>query len=1161
MSGASAAAASGNANMSPAELANHQMAQQLQQEYKTSEVKRIENIISKGRSYVFEIGEIVTLKHANGETLDVPVGILSQYLHTTLQTNRLAQQKVYDMIISKNKSKFENLGRGGTGSSNIPQSDDDIFKGIKALMASPASTISLPPNTGTSTARGYISGLPAAESILNVEVTSQEQFRRELANRLRETGLERGNAFKERTSQEEFYTKIKDITNTLSDNKQHPTLLELCQPGTIHHCLRTIHHYFGAFMDHGHDWKNITWCVLMDTLRIDTTWLNGMVGRLPTSDASKIKIREWIATWAKKVLEIREGKGVSEARCREYLDVLNEEYIRLVKDPTIMGIEPLADWLISSFEDTYVESWEFTESERPAKMAEMTVYLKNLGIRIVYTESGANWMEFLLEPKNKLKQLELDKILKSDKENKENQKLFGVSLWPHAAYNAASCGVTYCSATAGPCTTKCTIPLQIDSMEILGAKVDVVLPSNTNRVNLDGIALKDKASLEKDGGILILKYGHYVILLGDPVELSLNALAKQIDASVGTYRRGDANNSKIVDLDFRFSANIPSVLKAQLVTILKTWTDAIQLRGVSALKKSMNPKSMNAEKPNSIVVITLDTMCMKSAATEDVTFILFSSVADRKKASSKHKYTLHCFDNAAIKVNADAIFNEKRKTFAWICEKVHRKELKGWIDALMDNKSKQLMIAAEAVADPTLFFACHQLRESVKIHKTQAHNRCDEIEELITRINNPITGNIKINVENAIKTCPDNPSGVLEKFTSLRELVEKFKGNIKQIEETNAALDATIERDATYEFLLQSFTSACQDVRNSGIGKNEKEIELYAVCMMVMEYVKTNHLKAIAKLIEMQGKAFQLIKDTFNEWEATTFPTREQRTQQLGFEPFKQIWVTTKKSIDTAPQLILKELHHTVDPRLKVIFSNSKFKDIMKVTSMCLYILYQMMILDPKKKDAWLQYPILNETSIPNETDMVLSNKNKKLKSNTLEKFKSYLEQLKEQTHTFSLRIVGVSFSRFVEACRENPNLFCKECPIENKCVMCIGSVCSVGHSSSSSSSSASSANAAMNVTSAPSPPRVLGTRTSSEASLHQRNSTGNGNTNSSAVAASASAAMNNTRHNGTNPNPSSKTPKRKKGGGTKKRKSQTRKRQPRKRQTRNRKARKTRKN
>jgi len=940
-----------------------------------------------------------------------------------------------------------------------------------------------------------------------------------------------------------------------------------------------------------------------------------MVKGLPIKDARKLNA--WITTWKEKVLQIRTGTGVSQKRCREYLNILNEEYVRFVNDPEIMSGEPLAYWLPANFEHTIQQTWEFSEEERADVMAEMKTYLISLGIRAMYFESGANWMDEIMEKQGDGK-FTLNQIRSTD-------DIVALGLWPHAAYNAAPCGVTLCSAKAGPCTKTCSIPIQIDGMEILGARIDVIVKRNIGQVKLDGVSDEHAHALVKEGGILIRKDGHYILLLGDPVELSLNALSKTIEDSIGVYRRGDVNNSGITNLHFIYSANIPTGLRDEMATTLKTWTDAVQLRGVSALKWYIE----KGGKIVYIVFVTLDYMCLESALTEDVPFVLLSSSIRSSKDDStdenalidtptRHRYTLHCFDNTVVKANREEIFKNKANTFAWICEKAVMGELDSMLDALLENKEKQMRLVADSVADPTLFFACHQMIESVGIHKEKAHARCDQIKSLVTRMENP-NDDTKQAVESTIEMGPLKPSATLEHFASLSALSEKFDRSVEKLHET---------RDAVYDavtpmLFLDSYTAARQDVRNSGITNNEHEIELYAVCMMVMEYIRTGHIAAIETLITIQTKALKSVRKTYEDWLYEEYPRNNNARRALQVEPidFITAW-TAKGNIREKTMNILQQIHQPgsmkiIDKRgeitnvktgttyetgilgfKKVIEENMDVKNIMKASTMCLYLINEM-----TKPTSELSFRKLNETYNAN-----VNMKDKKsaaaelANSGKLQQFTGYPEQLKEQMRSFTLRMVGVPFASFVEACLDDPNLYCKECPKERECVVCTGSSCRlVGHSSSYSNSnennnaypsakrpksrlaappsanasaaapSSANASAAMNTASAAAtqhtamtnvvplaPPPPANLDRSESGTKRKRNQLTISRSNArnlaqqaatqQAASASAAAAMNNS---GAVFNK----------GGTRKRARKTRVKRQRKRQTRNRKARKTRKN
>lgn len=968
------------------------------------------------------------------------------------------------------------------------QSDGDVIRlSISYILSSTPKRINyLPNNTGESTVKGLESALNN-NAIFNVELTSHRQLTQEVAGQLVKSGLERNEPIMEHMEKSHWYNTIKQMMVNRSPKVPHPTLLQLCETpdNHMHRCLRAIHHYFGAFMDHCHDWKKISWCVLSKSLKTDIAQLVRMVDGLPPTYNKKQNIKKWIGEW-KDLLEthIRTGDGVNEKRCREYLIELNEEYIRQVNDPEIMINEPLAYWLPTNFYHTVQQTWEFSEKERAAAMGEMKTYLKKLGIRALYLESGANWMENLLDPRGN-KALTLDEILKSD-------KLVALGLWPHAAYNAASCGKTFCSALAGPCENTCSIDVQMGGMDILGARIDVIVKGNPTRVNLIGLSPEHKLALETQGGILIQKGGAYVLRPGDPVELSLNALAKEIEDSIGLYGRGDVNRGQVTELKLIYSANITIGLRDEMVTILKTWTDSIQLRGVSALKmKIMMKKYPN---PNILAVLTLDNMCMESAVTEDIPFLIFSSSIRSPKDGpnskpTRHRYTLYCFDNTAVKANEAEIFNRKAKTFAWICEKVAEGTLEPMLDTLLINKKHQLELVADSVADPVLFFVCHQLIDSIDIHKRLVHEQCDHIRNLIKRMEKPddIT---KRTIENVIETGPRTPSDTLEHFANLHALSEDFNKSVDEMSKTMNALSDAF----TPIMFLDSYTAARQDVRNSGITNIEHEIELYAVCMMVMEYVRTGHDKAMRYLINIHTNAFYMINNSYTSWEAKTFDTPVKRQVSLGFDGFKNAWAVTYKSIKTAPQDLLKQLHHPVDIAnddektsergIGIIIDNSECKDILKATSMCLYILNKM-----RGKDSDLSYAALNETYNANMTNEERKQEAIELaKSGKRAPFQTYYEQLQEQKKTFTLRTVGVPFATFVKKCLNDPNLNCKNCPPEKQCVVCTAKLCRVvGYLASSNASATASRNVPMN---APAPPAPL-VRTSSSTKRKQSNVTG----------------------------------------------------------------------
>lgn len=959
------------------------------------------------------------------------------------------------------------------------QSDGDVLRlSISYILSSTPKRINyLPHNTGESTVKGLESALNN-NAIFNVELTSHRQLTQEVSGQLGKSGLERNEPIMEHMAKSHWYNTIKQMMNQRSPKEHHPTLLQLCETpdNHMHRCLRAIHHYFGAFMDHCHDWKKITWCVLSKSLKTDIAQLVRMVDGLPPTYNKKQNIKKWIDKW-KDLLEthIRTGDGVNEKRCREYLIELNEEYIRQVNDPEIMINEPLAYWLPTNFYHTVQQTWEFNYEERAAAMGEMKTYLTGLGIRALYLESGANWMENLLDsPEND--PLTLDQLLTPP------LTLRALGLWPHAAYNAASCGKTFCSALAGPCKNTCSIDVKMGGMDILGARIDVIVKGNPTRVNLTGLLPEHAEALKREGGILIRKGGHYILRSGDPVELSLNALAKEIEDSIGLYGRGDVNRDRVTELKLKYSANITIGLRDEMVTILKTWTDAVQLRGVSALKMKIMEK--NYPNPNILALLTLDNMCMESAVTEDIPFLIFSSSIRSPKDGpngkpTRHRYTLHCFDNTAVKANEAEIFNRKAKTFAWICEKVAEGTLEPMLDTLLINKRQQLTMVADSVADPVLFLVCHQIIDSIDIHRRLAHKQCDHIRNLIKRMEKPddIT---KRTIENVIETGPRTPSDTLEHFANLHALSEDFNKNVDEMSKTMNALSYAF----TPSMFLDSYTASRQDVRNSGITNIEHEIELYAVCMMVMEYVRTGHDKAMRDLINIHTNAFYMINNSYTSWEAKKFDTPVKRQVSLGFDGFKNAWAVTYKSIKTAPQKLLKQLHHPVDidkddektseRGIGIIIDNSECKDILKATSMCLYILNKM-----RGKDSDLSYAALNETYNANMTNEERKQEAIELaKSGKRARFQEYYEQLQEQKKTFTLRTVGVPFKRFVEECLKDPILNCKNCPPEKQCVVCTAKLCRVvGYLASSNA--AASTNVAMNAPPPPAPPAPLA-RTSS---------------------------------------------------------------------------------
>ena len=1036
------------------------------------------------------------------------------------------------------------------------QSDGEVLRlSVSYILSSTPKMIRyLPSNTGESTVKGLQSSLNN-NTIFNVELTSHRQLKQEVTGQLEKSGLERNEPIMERTTKNAWYNTIQELMTNRAPKEPHLTLLELCKNHPMHRCLRAIHHYFGAFMDHCHDWKKITWCVLSGSVRTDTERLMRMVDGLSAEYTKKDELKKWITKWREELYNhIRTGDGVNEKRCREYLIELNEEYIRLVNDPEIMVKEPLAYWLPTNFYHTAQKTWEFSYEERAVAMKEMKTYLEGLGIRALYLESGANWMENILDPTGKKPgntAMTLDQIL-------ESKKLHALGLWPHATYNAAPCGKTFCSAQAGPCETTCSIPMQMDSMTILGAEIDVIVKGNRSGVNLAGISPEHTAALVAKGGILIRKGGAYILRPGDPIELSLNALSKEIEDSIGHYSRGDVNRSRVTELELLYSANLTIGLRDEMVTILKTWTDAVQLRGVSALKMKIMEKSINS---NIIALLTLDNMCMESAVTEDIPYVIFSSSIRLPKdgtndAITKHRYTFHCFDNTAIAENEAAIFNRKATTFAWICDKVVTGELVRMLDMLLENKEKQLRLVADSVADHVMFLACHQIIDSIPIHKRLAHKQCNYILNLTERMNTPDNATKRI-IQNMIETGPLTPSATLEHFASLRALSEKFETSMNKMSETMNALSDVF----TPHMFLDSYTAARQDVRNSGITNIEQEIEVYAVCMMVMEYVKmvqTNYNKVQRELLHIHTIAFEMIKIEYNAWEDREFyQTNKTRKYALGFDGFKSAWAISSKSIDTAPQALLQRFRKpaniddgdekTAERGIQIILNNPECKDILKATSMCLYILNKM-----NKKGSDLSYAALNETY--NET---MTNQERKQEDAELEKygkrarFQAYYEPLQEHKKTFTLRMVGVPFATFVKACLEDPNLYCKDCPKEKECVVCTATSCRVvGHSSNLKVSNVSK-NAAMNTSAppAPQPPAPLGRSESSSTKRkwhqNQNQRTINRSNVSSLVQAAASSSTMNTN----------------KKGGTRKRARKTHKRHQRKRQTRNRKARKTRKN
>jgi hypothetical protein len=817
-------------------------------------------------------------------------------------------------------------------------------------------------------------------------------------------------------------------------------------------------------------------------------------------------------------------------------------------------------------------------------MEEMKAYLKSLGIRVMYFESGANWMNDVVKPPRNT-QMTLDQILKGD-------ELVALGIWPHAAYNAASCGVTLCSAYAGKttCTKTCSIDLEIGGMEILGAQIDVIIPGNPkgeSHVNLTNLSPEHATKLVTEGGILIRKGGAYILRPGDPVKLSLNALAREIEDSIGVYGRGDVNKSRVTELQLIYSAGIDTGLRDEMVTILKTWTDAIKLRGVSALQMKIIEKDDNDVKY--IAVVTLDNMCMESAFTEDAIYVVFSSTIYPPKdapigAPKKHRYTLHCFDNTAIEANNTAIFKQKVITHAWIAEKIKKDELPMMLSSLMENKTKQLRLLEESVADPALFFACHQMIESVGIHTQEAHARCEEMKKtLIHKLDNldNLSDEEKKAIHYAIKMGPHTPSEALEYFTSLRTLSETFDTSVEEFHKTMFGLHVA----ANHATFLDSYTAARQDVRNSGVTNIEQEIELYAVCMMVMEYVRTGYKAAIVHLIDIQTKALESVRKIYEDWLYENYSSKINARRALQVEPidFIKTW-TAKGNIREKTLNILQQIHQPgsmkmIDKRGEItnaskgtkdetvilgfakVIENMGVKDIMKASTMCLYILHNMM-----EQRSLLGFETLDETKI---VDANMTKEEKKEEANDLannkklSRFRGYHEQLQEQALTFNLRRVGVPFATFVKACLEDPNLYCKDCPKEKECVVCTATSCRVvGHSSSSnvtvnavpmnnSNVSASAASSSNIVPPAPPSPRLKRKTTSNNVlNIPPPSRPRHALPSNASRGSAASNSDMNSNNNSNN-----------KKGGTRKRARKTHKRHQRKRQTRNRKARKTRKN
>jgi len=608
------------------------------------------------------------------------------------------------------------------------------------------------------------------------------------------------------------YAKLVDILKTVNDIHQttkkppHDTIEQLLLTNISLRNLYTVAEFISSYIDFHHDFLSVSYNLLQGVRKIFEDMILIHIGtqEIWTQKGmnTKITLKRWYEGWMITLETPLRGiytgpanknADVSQIRCRLHMNTLVDQLIAFISD--LRNVEYIAiDWIpltriTAQLGPTYNVKTGKKQYDKNV-IDQLRNTLNTNGVIFTFVESLSNgfYSDFLL------------KLNETNTIGMENVTM-SIAKWDAAPGYTRTSGINI----------ETTDYNFLEPLAIFGgvanvAVVETVVQS-AKKVEKVDILTCNFPNINNSENIIIT----------GAQELSLNSILKMCKMPyIREIKEEDEDDEdddkkdKVTELKGVEFSN-PSI--TPLFTLLKTWTDFVQVRMLSCLNET--------DFKNKIAMCTVDICCDIRSRMYGIPYVMLTS---------KKNVTLSCYDLHANQTFIQAQQDQRILTLAYVIYNIT--PLKQYIEKWFNEQLRILTSIRKYSIDPALFFGISAINNSFNIYRNETIDQYIIIDTIL----------------NKLKTLSNMPPNHYDDstFTYIFDIIQTFPTNLNEwFHRVTNTERITVDFDNTYNTIrnsMRNVQSHLQKVHPTKPSKNtmtsDQECMLYKEWNNIYQVIK-----------------------------------------------------------------------------------------------------------------------------------------------------------------------------------------------------------------------------------------------------------------------------------------------------------------------------------
>ena len=754
------------------------------------------------------------------------------------------------------------------------------------------------------------------------------------------------------------YAKLVDLLKKINymqqQNKKppHATIEQLLPTNIFLRNLYTVAEFISSYIDFHHDFLSVSYNLLQGVRKIFEDMILIHIGtqEIWTQKGmnTKITLKRWYDKWMITLETPLRGiytgpanknADVSQIRCRLHMNTIVDELIAFISD--LRNVQNIViDWIpltriTAQLGPTYNVKTGKKQYDKNV-IAQLRNTLNTNGVIFTFVESLSNgfYSDFLL------------KLNETNTIGMENVTM-SIAKWDAAPGYTRKSEINIETAEYN----------FLKPLDIFGGVANVAVETVVQSAKKVDILTCNFPNINNSENIIIT----------GAQELSLNSILKKCNMSyIREIKEEDEDEEEqkdfVINLENVEFSN-PSIIP--LFTLLKTWTDFVQVRMLSLLNQT--------KFKNKIAMCTVDICCDIRSRMYGIPYVMLTS---------KNNVTLSCYDLHANQTFIQAQQDQRILTLAYVIYNITR--LKQYIDKWFNEQLRILKSIRGYSIDPALFFGISAINNSFNIYRNETINEyimLSTITEKLLEIGKASNSDATFTyIFDIIQTFPTNLNEWFHRVTNTERITVDFDNTYNTIRNSMRNVQSHLQKvhptqpskntmTSEQEFMLYTeWNNIYQVIKQTivnilPLNLNDNIRNICIICIFVIAYMENGDLTRILNmLITIQNAHMKKVMETVKIGIFTAADFVGVATMQTLFIPpisiiarsipLEKQWEIRYKALVTAEKKIWKPKKNDKEDTLKlydainiyhtILREDTNFAGFMKDTMLIGIILISM---------------------------------------------------------------------------------------------------------------------------------------------------------------------------------------------------------------------------